>query len=66
MIDIGFVNIQLCILPCVGLAVIRTGRPIGNSFVAEGLDIQFAFHIERLIKDINCSASAAYILVAYG
>ena len=39
----GCINAQLLVLPCVGLAVVRAGCPIGGNFGVEDLEFQFAF-----------------------
>ena len=39
----GCVNMQLLILPSVGLVMVWTIRPIGKNEVSEGLEIQFSF-----------------------
>ena len=39
----GCVNMQLLILPSVGLVVFWTIRPIGKNKVAESSEIQFSF-----------------------
>ena len=41
----GCISAQLLVLPCVGLAVVRAGCPIGEDFGAEGLEIQFALSL---------------------
>ena len=39
----GCVNVQLLILPSVGLVVVWIIRPIGKNEVSEGLEIHFSF-----------------------
>ena len=39
----GCINAQLLVLPCVGLAVVSAGCPVGENFGVEGLEMQLAF-----------------------
>ena len=42
----GCVNSQLLVLPCVGLVVVWSIRPISKNEVSEGLKIHFTFPCE--------------------
>ena len=67
----GCINAQLLVLPCVALAVVWAGCPIGKKCGAEGLEIQFAFPCGAkdafpvgFILNYNCTTSASYTLMA--
>lgn len=66
----GRINAQLSIVPCVELAAVWAGRPIGKDFFAGGLKIELAFSSEtedafpvNFIYDSNCTISTAYTLM---
>ena len=64
------INMKLLIIPCIGRALVWTGRPIGKEFGTEGLKIRFAsprgandtFPVS-FKEDCNCTASTASTLM---